>query len=166
MQIDVHVIWYAHSQTQSRFFFSQGTTWTGTLEKLAMPGVLFHHETPTRDYFYDKLEPMVHYIPVRTDLEDLKEKFDWAESHPEEAKQISKRATELLKWMGSVDGFEAMYEEYMVDPLRKFIDSYVPLNGNGNKSMLEYLNEITRPGRFKVRATYSGLFGEKMKYKA
>ena len=26
-----------------------GTTWTGTLEKLAMPGMLFHHETPAMD---------------------------------------------------------------------------------------------------------------------
>eukprot|EP00970_Alexandrium_tamarense_P015937 scaffold5763_cov144-Alexandrium_tamarense.AAC.1 len=26
-----------------------GTTWSGTLEKLALPGLLFHHETETRD---------------------------------------------------------------------------------------------------------------------
>lgn len=27
-----------------------GTSWTGTIQKLALPGLLFHHETPTKDY--------------------------------------------------------------------------------------------------------------------
>ena len=27
-----------------------GTTWTGTMQKLALPGLLFHHVTPTKDY--------------------------------------------------------------------------------------------------------------------
>ena len=54
-----------------------GTTWSGTLEKLAMPGVLFHHVTPTKDYFHDLLVPYVHYIPVKDDLSDLREKYEW-----------------------------------------------------------------------------------------
>ena len=31
-----------------------GTTWTGTMQKLALPGLLFHHETPTKDYIGKK----------------------------------------------------------------------------------------------------------------
>ncbi len=41
-----------------------GTTWFGTLDKLGLPGLLFHHETSTQDYFHDDLLPWVHYVPV------------------------------------------------------------------------------------------------------
>lgn len=41
-----------------------GTTWFGTLEKLAFPGLLFHHVTSAKDYFHDDLIPWVHYVPV------------------------------------------------------------------------------------------------------
>ena len=35
-----------------------GSTWSGTIVKLAMPGLLFHHYlTPTKDYFHDWLVP-------------------------------------------------------------------------------------------------------------
>lgn len=83
--------------------FSLGTTWSGTLEKMAMPGVLFHHETPTKvkkiifilycitlqrfltsqfptkDYIHDRMKAWVHYVPIQEDLSDLYEKYQWAE---------------------------------------------------------------------------------------
>ena len=43
-----------------------GTTFGSTAAKLAMPGLLFHHVTPTKDYFHDDLVPWVHYVPLRT----------------------------------------------------------------------------------------------------
>ena len=55
-----------------------GTTWNGTISKLAIPGLLFHHETPMKDWFFDDLKPWVHYIPIEWDLSDLREKFEWA----------------------------------------------------------------------------------------
>ena len=36
-----------------------GTTWTGTIEKLGLPGLLFHHETPTKDYVSCCIYPFV-----------------------------------------------------------------------------------------------------------
>ena len=121
---------YISVQDQARYKYhidlggGGGTTWTGTLEKLAMPGVLFHHVTPTTDYFYNRLQPWVHYIPVRADLADLKERFDWAESHPLEAQRISNAATEFAKWVGSEEGFRIMYHEYLVDPLKASLEAY------------------------------------------
>ncbi len=70
-----------------------GTTWSGTVQKLYMPGLLFHHVTPTKDYIHDLIQPWVHYVPVRSDLEDLLDKLEWAESHPEEARQIAENGT-------------------------------------------------------------------------
>ena len=33
------------------------------------------------EWFFDKMEPMKHYIPVRGDFSDLREKYDYLESH-------------------------------------------------------------------------------------
>lgn len=48
-----------------------GTTWLGVESKLALPGVLLHHETQAYDWFHEDLIPYVHYIPVSVDLEDV-----------------------------------------------------------------------------------------------
>ena len=125
---------YVSMQDQARFKYhidlggGGGTTWTGTIEKLAMPGVLFHHVTPTTDYFYNRLIPWVHYIPVRADLADLRERYEWAESHPEEAQKIARAGTEFAKWIGTVEGFKSMYQEYLVDPLKASLDAYIPID--------------------------------------
>lgn len=103
-----------------------GTTWTGTINKLSMPGVLFHHVTPTKDWFHDHIEPWVHYIPVSVDLSDLKERYEWAEANPEEARKISDNATEFARWIGTPKGFEQLYNKYFVDNLRAVIDAYQP----------------------------------------
>jgi hypothetical protein len=87
-----------------------GTSWTGTLTKLAMPGLLFHHETPTMDWFYDYLLPWYHYVPIRTDLSDLRQKYDWAESHPKEARAIAEHATQLAHTLLSNRTLKYEYE--------------------------------------------------------
>ena len=93
-----------------------------------MPGVLFHHETPTKDYIHGLLKPWVHYIPIREDLMDLRERYEWAESHPNEAREISNRATELIQSLGTVEGFGRVYTEYYEKPIRQVVEAYVPLN--------------------------------------
>ena len=58
-----------------------------------MPGLLFHHTTVTKDYIHDQMKPYVHYVPVKADLSDLKEKYDWAEANPTAAKLIADQCT-------------------------------------------------------------------------
>lgn len=48
-----------------------GTTWLGVESKLALPGVLFHHETQAYDWFHEDLIPFVHYIPISIELDDV-----------------------------------------------------------------------------------------------
>ncbi|CEG01852.1 Lipopolysaccharide-modifying protein [Ostreococcus tauri] len=74
-----------------------GTTWTGTIHKMSLPGVLFHHETAMRDSYFDSIKPWVHYIPVAEDLRDLRQKFDWAQANPQKCKQISAAASAWVK---------------------------------------------------------------------
>jgi hypothetical protein len=104
-----------------------GTTWSGTLEKLALPGVLFHHITPTKDYLHDLLEAWVHYIPIKADLSDLREKYEWAEAHPHKAKTISDNATKLMKTLGTERGFEDMFRRFYEWPMRQVLEAYQPV---------------------------------------
>ena len=104
-----------------------GTTWSGTIEKLGMPGLLFHHVTPMKDYLHDHLIPWKHYIPVSADLKDLKQKFDWAASHPLEAQRIADASTEFTRELSTPQGFEKMFEQAFVEPLSRIIDSYRPV---------------------------------------
>ena len=64
---------------------------------MALPGLLFHHETLTKDDYHDRMVPWTHYVPIRMDLANLKDKFDWAEAHPERAQEISRAATKLAR---------------------------------------------------------------------
>ena len=120
-----------------------GTTWSGTLEKLGLPGLLFHHVTPTKDYFHDKLQPWVHYVPVKADLSDLKEKYDWAESHPLMAKRISDNATQFIRWLGTAQGMDEMFHQFYSWPLQRVVEAYVALEEGHD--WREYMPDELRP---------------------
>tara|TARA_Y100001954_G_scaffold82633_3_gene90824 strand:- start:2311 stop:3975 length:1665 start_codon:yes stop_codon:yes gene_type:complete len=74
-----------------------GTTWSGLIPKLSMPGVLLHHETSMKDSYFDQLVPWVHYIPVREDLRDLQNRVRWLQEHDAIAKRISANADEWVR---------------------------------------------------------------------
>ena len=93
-----------------------------------MPGLLFHHETAAKDYIHEDIQPFVHYVPVKEDLSDVMEKLEWAESHPEEAKQIADNASQLMEFLGQPEGFQALFERHMLKPLVKVIEAYKPMN--------------------------------------
>ena len=58
---------------------------------------IFYVERDDIEFFTRDLKPFVHYIPVKEDLSDLEEMYDWAEAHPEECKQIAKNALEYAQ---------------------------------------------------------------------
>ncbi len=66
-------------------------------------------------------------MPVAADLSDLRRKYEWAESHPVEARQIAESGTRFARWMGSLEGLSRLYEEFMVTPLRNAILAYRPM---------------------------------------
>jgi len=118
-----------------------GTTWTGTIAKLAMPGLLFHHVTPTKDYIHDYMKPWTHYVPIKEDLSDLKDKYVWAESHPEAAKKIATQGSELIRYLGTPQGFGEMYQEVFVDQVRQVIEAYQPVSATQSESTWENVLE-------------------------
>ena len=116
--------------------------WELQLQQLAKPGLLFHHVSPTKNLIDDRIEPWVHYIPVAPQLDDLKAKFDWAESHPVEAKNIASRGTEFVRYLTSRDGFAHMFQEDLVEPLRQVIEAYQPLTRRGHKNWRKEIDKV------------------------
>ena len=52
-----------------------------------------------RQWWYDRLRPWEHFIPVRADMADLAEKVDWVRSNDVEAKAIASRGQQLARSM-------------------------------------------------------------------
>jgi hypothetical protein len=99
-----------------------GTTWTGTIQKLSMPGVLFHHETDMKDSYFDLIKPWVHYIPVKQDLSDLRQQYQWAEAHPDKCKQISAAASAWVRRFNTRRALLQHNYEKLVKPLAETLD--------------------------------------------
>ena len=128
-----------------------GTTWSGTSEKLALPGLLFHHVTPMKDYFHNALKPWEHYVPIKEDLSDLKDKFEWAEANQEEAKSIAERSTEWVKhWFGN-EGFKDTFDSLYREPLEAVLSAY---------QHVDDWNEVLNGKDLKPIMRCSGIFGE------
>jgi len=63
--------------------------WSGLFWKLYSNSVVFKVESHYEQWYYHKLKAWIHYIPVRGNLSDLKEKYDWALQHDDECRQIA-----------------------------------------------------------------------------
>lgn len=101
-----------------------GTTFGGTIDKLAMPGVLFHHVTSTTDYFHNDIVPWMHYIPVEESLSNLRDMYQWAIENNEQAMRISEAASEYVKSWAEPQFMEEMYNKYYVESLGRVVDAY------------------------------------------
>ena len=58
---------------------------------------LFLVDRPYKQWFFDKLVPMVNYIPVKEDLSDLIEKYEYMETHPQLYDAMRKSMRELCE---------------------------------------------------------------------
>ena len=84
-----------------------GTTWSGVIPKLSMPGVLFHHETAMKDSYFDQLKPYVHYLPLKEDLSNFEELVRFVETNPTEAQAISQRASDWVREFRKLEAYFA-----------------------------------------------------------
>lgn len=97
----------------------RGYGWSGRLKFLLYTQrPIFFVERNLRDYSSDGLEPFVHYIPVKEDLSDLEEMYQWAESHPLECKKIATNALRFAKKKYDYDNLLADYKDIVL----KFIN--------------------------------------------
>jgi Glycosyl transferase family 90 len=103
-----------------------------------MPGVLFLVENPTKDWFYDQMEPWVHYIPINANLLDIRSAFEWAERNQERVKIIAQESTKLAKWINSEAYMQAIYKDYFLDDLIDIVKAYDPEDKAWEESLVEY----------------------------
>jgi hypothetical protein len=57
--------------------------------------VLFKQTSPDFQWYYNALEPYVHYIPFENDLSDLIDKIKWAQEHDLVVQQIVHNANDF-----------------------------------------------------------------------
>jgi len=115
-----------------------GTTWSGTIPKLSMPGILLHHETIMKDSYFDLLRPYEHYLPLEMDLSNLAQLMKWVESNPKKAEAISRNANEWVREFRKPASLLRHNYETVVEPLAKVLDP------TGNLKPIPF--EVAHPG--------------------
>lgn len=65
--------------------------------RLLSNSVIFKPDSDEIQWFYGALQPYVHYVPVKQDLEDLIEKLEWAKSHDSFCKEIADNAAHFAR---------------------------------------------------------------------
>ncbi|MDR3437625.1 glycosyl transferase family 90 [Telmatospirillum sp.] len=74
--------------------------WTNSwslLDKMITGATIFKVQSASgfRQWFYDRLHPWTHYIPLASDISDLDDKIAWALSHQDECEQIAANSAAL-----------------------------------------------------------------------
>ena len=101
-----------------------GTTWTGTIDKLAMPGLLFHHSTPMMDSYFGSLNAGEHYVAIKEDLSDLEEKIEYYENNLQEAEKIAKAGQAWVRHFISQEGQADAIRSEFVDQMKDHVQDY------------------------------------------
>lgn len=52
-----------------------------------------------RQWYYDRLRPYEHYVPIKADLSDLDHQVDWVRSNPAKAEEIARTGSALAQSM-------------------------------------------------------------------
>lgn len=63
----------------------------------------FVMDTPYETFASAHFRPWEHYIPVREDCADLVARFDWAEAHPDECREMTQRAAAVCQFLARAD---------------------------------------------------------------
>ena len=86
----------------------------------SLNAVVFIVDGKYKLWFQDKLVENKHYIRIKSDLSDLKEKIYWCKKHDAECKQIALNA---LKFHNETFTNDHMYD-YMIDSMNKMNEIY------------------------------------------
>ena len=95
----------------------RGVGWTDRVKYLlAMNRPLFLVDRPYKEYYFDKLIPMEHFVPIKEDFSDLEEKYYYMEAHPDLYDYMTNKAREFV-----IDNFmgKAVYE-YLSECILKY----------------------------------------------
>ena len=123
-------------QNQSRYKYIlniAGNSSAYRLSYLLRSGsVILNVEFENKLWWESKWEPMKHYVPVKSDLSDLKEQIEWCRTHDDECVQIVKNASSFAEQYISKDGIFNYLEAIVNNILLKGSDDIQATMGNNN----------------------------------
>lgn len=88
--------------------------WTGLIWKLYSGSTVFKIDSHFEQWYYSSLQPWVHYVPVRGDLQDLEEKLVWALANDDLARTIANNGRAFvtnLTYEGVIENYK-MVQDY------------------------------------------------------
>ena len=72
-------------------------TFPGFKWRLLSNSITFKEESDDIQWFYRLFKPYEHYIPIKKDMSDFEEKFEWVKEHDGDAKRIAEQASKLVQ---------------------------------------------------------------------
>ncbi|MEO1639977.1 MAG: glycosyl transferase family 90 [Pseudomonadota bacterium] len=75
--------------------------WNNFMQRLALGCCVLKVDSPYGFYqwYYHKLQPWEHFIPIKADLSDVAEQLDWAKTHIKEAREIATAGQAVVRGM-------------------------------------------------------------------
>ncbi len=100
------------------------SAWSSLFLKLLSGSVVFKVESVAgyRQWYYDRLIPWQHYVPVDKDLFDLQEKLIWLRDNDQEAQRIAKYSQDFA--------FQTSFEEELFDGINLIKKTLITINNN------------------------------------
>jgi glycosyltransferase involved in cell wall biosynthesis len=92
----------------------EGVGYSGRLKLLLHAGrPVLVADRPWREWYWDGLTPMEHYVPVRRDLSDLVERAEWVRTRPQEADRIGRAGQRFARRVLTRAGAVARWAEVL-----------------------------------------------------
>lgn len=91
-------------------------SWSRMAWILYSDSVLLKHQSDNVQWYYDKLKPYVHYVPIAKDFSNLKTQYEWLINHDKEAASIAENGRAIAK--------EIFNEEAILKALEKSFIQY------------------------------------------
>jgi len=70
--------------------------WESFFWKLYSGCVVFKQESIWKQWYYDEIKPFVHFIPIKNDFSDLREKYKWCMQNESECEKIVMNARRFI----------------------------------------------------------------------
>ena len=110
-----------------------GSGWMGTLTSLSTGALVFRVDSPTADFYDGELSEGTHYVGVKPDLSDLREKFEWAQANQAEAFKIASAGAKFAKEAKAHD----LWDRYVSRPMAAARNHYEARGAAGDRGRWE-----------------------------
>ena len=103
-------------------------TWDATAWKLNSGSVIFKPQSGWKQWFYDSYLPNVHYIEIKDDFSDIREKFEWCQSHPIECMEMIDRCKALFQQVYSYKNIIEHTKKVIIPAIYQEVPKAAPID--------------------------------------